>query len=267
MGLPFPEFETVPALENDYTVPNIGNVQVLSVEKGIFLSATIEWQTDELADAQVKYTSGENWQLSDFDPQLTQLHRVTLTALKANKVYAFHVVSHDIFGNEAVSGSFSFDTSKALLPKVNKTSSKAGRERKVGLQPEFFRSGENYFLKITSLKPCMLFLGVPLLKPKVLRETAGEKKKPSTKKHATFLDSDDLNTEACYTCHEKTKSNSHPVNVLPKPGMIIPPEYPTLPDGRISCMSCHMRHTSNNDYRMIKRKNKELCVGCHTNMI
>ncbi|MBW2186551.1 MAG: cytochrome c3 family protein, partial [Deltaproteobacteria bacterium] len=49
------------------------------------------------------------------------------------------------------------------------------------------------------------------------------------------------------------------------PGMIIPPEYPLLENGRMTCMTCHQPHSSNNEARLLKEGKKELCTGCHTN--
>jgi predicted CXXCH cytochrome family protein len=59
-------------------------------------------------------------------------------------------------------------------------------------------------------------------------------------------------------------SSSHPVNILPKPGMVIPPEYPLLADGRISCMSCHVYHGGNFEHRLVKPDKQSLCKGCHS---
>ena len=82
--------------------------------------------------------------------------------------------------------------------------------------------------------------------------------------HLKLTDKFTINTFTCRNCHLGIKEElSHPVNVYPKPGMIIPQEYPTLADGRILCMSCHAKHASDNEYRLLKSSKKALCTGCH----
>jgi predicted CXXCH cytochrome family protein len=71
----------------------------------------------------------------------------------------------------------------------------------------------------------------------------------------------------CRNCHQSQSGTTHPVNVLPPPGMIIPPEYPTLADGRITCASCHSTHSSDYEYLAIRAGKRELCVGCHKDML
>jgi predicted CXXCH cytochrome family protein len=85
--------------------------------------------------------------------------------------------------------------------------------------------------------------------------------------HAGLSGNLEVSVEACRACHEgRSGSASHPVNVYPTPGMIVPTDYPTLPDGRITCVSCHESHSSDHEYQLIKPQGRELCVGCHRNM-
>lgn len=82
--------------------------------------------------------------------------------------------------------------------------------------------------------------------------------------HTNLQNKEFTSLTTCSNCHpEGMGASSHPVNILPPKGMSIPPEYPTLADGRISCMTCHKRHASNIQFRLVKARDKEFCVGCH----
>lgn len=71
--------------------------------------------------------------------------------------------------------------------------------------------------------------------------------------------------EVCYQCHEKLKGPlSHPVDVLPPSGMSIDRQtYRLLADGRLSCISCHQPHTGAPPYRLARKNQRRLCLGCH----
>ncbi len=76
----------------------------------------------------------------------------------------------------------------------------------------------------------------------------------------------DTNISICKDCHQEIRETySHPVNVLPPADMEIPQEYELMPDGRISCMSCHSAHGSAFRYRLVKSGKADLCRGCHRN--
>lgn len=63
--------------DNGYP-PIITGVQVLQVVRGVFLSATIGWQTDTLTGAQVHYGQNELSQTSKSDNSLGRQHEVVL---------------------------------------------------------------------------------------------------------------------------------------------------------------------------------------------
>lgn len=89
---------------------------------------------------------------------------------------------------------------------------------------------------------------------------------PRHEEHIVLNSRHYTSTEVCYSCHSGLEAGtSHPVDVLPSPGMVIPPEYPRLADGRISCMSCHTVHGGNEEFRLLKKSKKQLCIGCHKN--
>jgi len=67
-------------------------------------SATIEWQTDEPSDSEVRYgTKKAKWERYPFvytDKQMVTAHRVTVTGLAAEEIYYFMVGSTDASGNQ-----------------------------------------------------------------------------------------------------------------------------------------------------------------------
>ncbi|HET98474.1 MAG TPA: hypothetical protein ENN98_07265 [Desulfurivibrio alkaliphilus] len=249
--------------------PLISDVQILEVRRGVFLSATIGWRTDTMADARVRYGVGELSQLSPPGSRLSQDHRVVLYDLKPGASYLFAVESRDLFGRTQLSETLSFSTKKPSSrnrpPAVVRPDSPVAKPAFVS---DFQRVGEYYLLRLSLSAPANVSLGV--------REFAGGALRPApgagedgrvVDYHAGLNGKVENSMEVCLGCHSKQLGASHPVNVLPPPGMIVPREYPTLPDGRITCMSCHQFHGSDNPYRLVKPGQRELCVGCHRNML
>lgn len=71
--------------------------------------------------------------------------------------------------------------------------------------------------------------------------------------------------ELCLGCHADYQGrSSHPVNILPRRPMMIPADYPTSPEGRITCLTCHAAHGSNLNAMLRKSAEGELCLGCHS---
>ncbi|MBN2808322.1 MAG: cytochrome c3 family protein [Deltaproteobacteria bacterium] len=68
----------------------------------------------------------------------------------------------------------------------------------------------------------------------------------------------------CLSCHREVRREmSHPVDVYPAPGMRVPKEYPLLANGKMSCISCHVRHAGDNLYRLVRAQGRQFCQGCH----
>ncbi len=83
----------------DTTPPAISEVKVSSYSD---ISATITWETDKAATSQVKYGKTKDYGLStETNDELTNSHKVRLTALEPNTTYYFMVKSADKCGNES----------------------------------------------------------------------------------------------------------------------------------------------------------------------
>ncbi|MCK5230217.1 MAG: hypothetical protein KAR13_08130 [Desulfobulbaceae bacterium] len=259
-----PNEEDLKEMKAEQAPPKISDVKALKVERSLFISAKIGWKTDEIASSKVVYGIKSLNKSSQVDLNLVSEHVIDLAGLKAKKTYQFKVISQDMFGNKSESGIFTFSTSKSYSAS-DTAGEKQGHEKgKVEVKGEFLLKDGDYLAKFTATRPVSVSVGV--------KPTAGLRKRTSRVKkegrevtnHYWLKNELDVNINNCYTCHTDVKEGrSHPVNVYPKSGMTIPPEYATLSDGRISCMSCHGTHASNYDFMLIKPTSKALCTGCH----
>lgn len=249
----------------------ISEVQVLKVERGVFLSATIGWRTDTLTYAQVRY--GEQALTQVFKPgtRLGRRHVVVLQSLKPDRTYLFTVVATDLFGRSESTEPMEFSTSNPYqVPTPAASSGNPPQERTEGeVAGSFKRFGKDYLLELSLSHPAAVYVGS---NGKARQQSLPETRtvsatSPEEASHKALNSPAMISMKACRTCHNKQSTATHPVNVYPKPGMTVPPEYPTLPDGRITCGSCHISHSSEYEYLSRKRGKRELCVGCHKDML
>lgn len=269
----------VPMLVEITTVPDEGrsplirDVQVLEVRRGIFLSVTIGWNTDTLTNARVVYGLGEMSQSARSGDRYGLRHQVVLNQLQPGKTYNFRVVSRDLYGHEEESTVLTFSTAKAI-DRSQPAKAFADRRRSEVADKNFWRRGSDYLLTLQFDQPATVFVGrqgavrdqVVTVINRAGAAVAGEAD-GAKDVHADLSSGAVLTIASCRSCHQRQTSATHPVGVFPKAGMVIPPEYPTLPDGRISCISCHAVHGSNNEYLARKPGKRELCVGCHEDML
>ncbi|MDD5524483.1 MAG: fibronectin type III domain-containing protein [Smithella sp.] len=98
---------------DDQTSPEINSVSSAATA----YTATITWETDELATSQMEYgfTTGYGTE-TDLDSQLTIQHVVHLTNLTNDQTYHFRVKSEDANNNESTSGDYNFITTQEAEP-------------------------------------------------------------------------------------------------------------------------------------------------------
>lgn len=94
------------------TAPFITNVRATDIGTN---SATIGWETDQPASAQVQYglTTGYG-SMSALDPTALAVHSMTLTGLNPNSVYHYRVISANVNGSRT-SGDYTFTTGSYML--------------------------------------------------------------------------------------------------------------------------------------------------------
>lgn len=265
--LAVPMLVDITTVTDDGRSPVISDVEVLEVRRGVFLSVTIRWSTDTLTSAQVVYGLEDMSQSTRSGGRYGLRHQVVLNQLKPGKTYNFRVVSRDLQGREEKSQVLTFSTARAVARTQSAVDSFDRSGPKVAAE-SFRRHGSDYLLTLQFGKPSTVFVG----RKGPVREQVAKVEIPAAESvgrdvHTDLSSGAVLTITSCRSCHQKQISATHPVGVLPKPGMVIPPEYPTLPDGRISCVSCHAVHGSNNEYLARKPGKRDLCVGCHQDML
>lgn len=234
------------------------NIRLLEVTTGVFVSVTIGWETDRPTNSQVFYGMERLDQRSNLDTQYTTRHAVTLTGVKLGRSYKYKVVSVDVAGNRSESGVQTMVAEVVPVKRDEVVGGVALKEPVVSVR--YYRKGNKCIVVVGSEDMVSVVLG---LLPKKYDDDEPEN---ATKviRHLPLNSPEVTNIGVCYGCHvEYKKILTHPINVYPKRGMIIPPEYATLPDGRISCMSCHVTHASNVEFRLVKADRRDLCRGCH----
>jgi len=72
-------------VEDTGNPPTISNVQVLKVKRGVFISATVGWETDTLSDASVRYGNEDLLQSLKPNNRLARKHQVALSNLQPDR--------------------------------------------------------------------------------------------------------------------------------------------------------------------------------------
>lgn len=264
LELSLPPLESLSAMENDGRGPAITDVRVSDVRRGISTTATITWKTDEFSDSMVGYGVSAP-DSTKFDGKLTREHEILLIGLDKNRTYRFQVASKDVSGNLSNSDILEFSTGSTFIRDTPRHERNFGSAGPVAVTPRLYRQGNRYLAIFEANQPVALSLGIPEVTPERVVATVAGAPGEESRSHPVLKSELDTNIHACDSCHAYLKQGySHPVNVFPKSGMVIPKEYSLLPDGRISCMTCHVPHGGDFEYRLVKSGKKDLCLGCHT---
>lgn len=248
-------------MSNTKTPPAINNVETVDIQKGIYISATINWNTDIISDSTVTFDNGIK-KSSSYSSQLTRNHSIALIGLKPDHNYNFTVSSKDIFDNIAKSATFSFTTANARIAQSD-SNILPENTGEISLTSEIYTVNNSYIVKISAGTPTLLAIGTDA------NQTRNDYKENSNKidgatNHGTMEIKVDRAVSLCLSCHkDHNGTGNHPINVSPKSGMIIPADYPTSPGGKITCLTCHNAHASNLKFMLRKSHKRELCIGCH----
>ncbi|MFA6146357.1 MAG: DUF2341 domain-containing protein [Patescibacteria group bacterium] len=98
---------------DDQSAPEINSVSSAATA----YTATITWETDELATSQMEYGFTTDYGTeTDLDSQLTIQHVVHLTNLTNDQTYHFRVKSKDANNNESTSNDYNFITTQEAEP-------------------------------------------------------------------------------------------------------------------------------------------------------
>ncbi len=245
--------EVEEAREGDLSLRRISDVTIEEIKRGVFAEAAVSWLTDAPATSEIEYRGEDGYmRRSAIGGEFTKKHRIILNGLKNNNKYHYRVVSRDIYGNMLKSGELSFDTSENF--------SRAAT-------PE---EDSGYFPLINSITPFRagnsqgIYLMVSANKPSGLSVWVKEAAPPGMDgRHAPGLaDARYSAIEVCKKCH--IQNASHPVGVRAKGEKVITPQdLPTIEDGVITCVTCHLPHGGGKMYFARMDMNKDICIKCH----
>lgn len=258
-----PELGQVAPLPMPDGEPTIAEMRVVEVKRGVFLSARIAWKTDRLTDAQLLYGVDELDASTAVVQHWGTSHEITITGLQAKQTYQVVALSRDVRGNQVRSAPLLLSTAKHFREPELRAPPRSG-ERPV-VDTAYYRHDDRLLARFSTNYPVALRLGRTGNGPSFGRNSdMAERRIPAG--HPQLSDPYRLTITVCVECHPQSKGvQSHPVDVGPKAGMIIPPDYSIMADGRLSCMSCHQAHASDNEYRLSRARRKDLCLGCHRN--
>lgn len=263
-----PPSADIPILTDDGNPPEISQVEVSEVRQGVLIEALITWRTDKETKSSVRYgRNGQTMSVINSD-KYARNHTVTLPGLKKNTKYTFSVTAEDFYGNRAMSAIHKLNTSRFFNHSPQPPPAEHISPGPIELESHFARTSTgNLIIEIEANQPVLFAIGrqegqggrFVEMTDNGSPDTAGAKSS-----HAPLKGKEYSSLIVCYTCHPSIEgTSSHPVNVRPKRGTVIPPEFTTLADGRITCMSCHDIHGSNREFRLSKSSRKKLCQGCH----
>ncbi|RJX27797.1 MAG: hypothetical protein C4531_13235 [Desulfurivibrio sp.] len=265
-ALALPAADTMAKAENDRTPPRISAIQA-GIQQSILLDAVITWRTDEKANATVRYGITGLGQTIEEKYCYATDHKITLPGLQKGATYQVVITCQDIFGNSITSPVFAVSTAK-ISPAQQPAAANPGKSSdKIAIRSNFLSLNDNnVMLELTASQPVAIAIGTSDEEPdeRLVLLKKSRQNPAMDEEHPPLANKKYSSMTICPSCHPGyNQQKSHPVNILPGDRMKIPPEYPTLPDGRISCMTCHIHHAANSEFRLIKASRKELCSGCH----
>lgn len=258
-----PVLASLPQKENDKLPPQQLDITVSDVRLSISASATVRWKTDEFTESHLYYGVGRLSSVKHVE-LLAREHEQLLTGLDAGETYQYQIVSQDLFGNETRSPLLEFSTEKSLMSSAARNDFRSGFMAEIEMSWQLFRVGGDYLLAVTADRPVTLAFGVEKHTAEQLQVEQQEVKSGAFV-HPILKSSLDTNVTVCKDCHTGLREDySHPIKIRARRGMVIPADFPLLPDGKLSCMTCHANHASDFEYRLRRAEKSDLCRGCHT---
>lgn len=186
--------------------------------------------------------------------------RVQLTNLNPQSRYQLTITAEDIYGQQQ-NQQHSFVP--ARLPQAPKPEPSPPQNCRLRLETRIQQGrGQlqgQYLLQITCAPAAALSVGVTSEAPAA--EGQGQS---AAGMHNWLAEPYYTNYQACRSCHaDQFGPWTHPTDIPIPKDMRLQPELPLLPNGRISCITCHERHTGDDSYRLRASSKKELCRSCH----
>ncbi len=239
--------------DGGFSLKRISDVTLEEIKRGVFAEAAVSWFTDAPATSEIEYRDEEGYirRLATGE-QFTRKHVIVLNGLKNNNKYYYRVVSRDIYGNLLKSGERSFDTSANFSRAATPGEDRGALPMINSIRPFRTRDSEGIYLMVSANKPSGLSLRLKELASGGVDE-----------RHAPGLAGARYSAiEACKKCH--IQNASHPVGIRAKGDKVKTPEdLPTIEDGVITCVTCHLPHGGREKYFARMDMNKDICIKCH----
>lgn len=268
-ALSTPELTALIAQRPQHKMLSIDNLYLTGYDTRLLSRATLNWQTNEPSRCIANYGNDNLDNLFEEDDLYLRDHHLELRNF-SKAGYVVEIQCRDPFKRKKTTDHFNINQ---LPIKEELVSQNSGDQQ---TDVNFYKIKNKLWISVATASPASLSVGTQQADkneildeetlPTIPNRLPGQYNPAPEEEHIVLNSRHYTNTEVCHTCHSGLEEGtSHPVNVQPPPNMIIPPEYPRLRDGRISCMSCHTVHAGNEEYRLLKKSKKKLCTGCHTN--
>ena len=258
----------LPMWENDKKGPEIFDIKVVEINRGIFCEAIVSWRTDEPSTSLIEYGMADDFDnASPLSIALVKNHKVALDGLEEEEVYRFRVKSDDIFGNSTMSPACTIKTSE-MTPDPKAQEKQADNSSLPGI------SGKVGLLRVGISRVAILWetnvavdseLKWQTVKKKKLAKMSLTSSRKKEKVHGSGLrGAKSLGIDVCCGCHPASDLGvSHPVGVYPRGDITVPESLPTVEGGMITCVTCHNVHGSNQKYLARGKVLQDLCRSCH----
>jgi len=239
--------------------PEIFDLKVREVKRGVFLEAIITWRTDEPALSVVEFGMKDSYEfiVNGSNHYVTD-HRVSIDRFKTGKKYNLRAVSEDVFGNVAVSESIKVKIDKPFM--VEPDQGEMPDEIILG-NFDVMKVGGKIALRWSSDIRTMASIH---LVEKV--EDDADDKVVLHDKHAPGLRSEmETGMVSCQECHSRDlhMRAMHPFGVVDwNKGATKSKDLPLGRGTEIMCSTCHESHGSNHGF-MLRLSEGDLCSACH----
>ncbi len=236
-----------------FLLKHISDITLEEIKEGIFVEAAVSWVTDAPATSEIEYSLRERYiRRFALEDRFTKKHRIILNGLEHNHKYYYRVVSRDIYGNVLKSGELSFDTSESFSHAGETVENDGSFPFINNIKPFRTENSDGIYLVVSANKPSRLSVWLTEISAPGIDEN-----------HAPGLTAARYaEIEVCKKCH--IQNASHPVGIRAEGEKVkTPDDLPTIEDGVITCVTCHLPHGGREMYFARMDMNKDICIKCH----
>ncbi len=239
--------------------PEIFDLKLREVKRGVFLEAIITWRTDEPALSVLEFGMKDNYEFSvrGANHYVTD-HRVSIDMFKTGKKYNLRAVSEDVFGNVAVSESIKVKIDKPFMAELDQ-----------GEMPDEIILGSFDVMKVggkIALRWSSDIRTMASIHLVEKIEDEADDKIVLKDKHAPGLRSEmETGMVSCQECHSRDihMRAMHPFGTVDwNTGAVKSNDLPLGIGAEIMCSTCHESHGSNHGF-MLRMSEEDLCSACH----